>query len=528
MIKRIVNFFNERPLQAVMLLALVVRLLAVFFAKGYMMHDDHFLTVEPASSWADGSNFNNWLPGIGNDRPHPEPISFFYLGFLALFFKIFNVLGMENPDAQMYLIRLIQGLYSLLIVYYGFKITDLLTNKKNATLVGILLATIAIMPNFSVRNLVEFVCVPPLLIGYWVLLKRARTAERTTALASKLGILSIDWKLSTIVLAAAVMGLTVGVRFQTGLWVALVGVVILLYSNLKNFIVFGLVSFTAFFFTQIDDVILWGGQPFQHLQGYFAYNTEHAYDYPGSPFAYLSFISVFIIPPVSLFLVFGFFRKIKRYLIITLPVLGFVLFHVLYPNRQERFILPALPFVVMIGVIGWNEFVKNSSFWQNRRQLLRACWTTFWVVNTIGMLVMCFTYSKRSRVESMLYLYEQGDCKNYALEFTHLEHGSMLPQFYSGIWTRYYEFNNAVDVQEAIAQMPRLEKEYADKLMTCPEPNYYIFYDHDNLEERVAAVKKMKPTLTFKTKIEAGWFDILLNRLNPNNKLEEMFIYKVE
>jgi hypothetical protein len=158
MIKRIVNFFNERPLQAVMLLALVVRLLAVFFAKGYMMHDDHFLTVEPASSWADGSNFNNWLPGIGNDRPHPEPISFFYLGFLALFFKIFNVLGMENPDAQMYLIRLIQGLYSLLIVYYGFKITEHLTNKKNATLVGILLATIAIMPNFSVRNLVEFVC----------------------------------------------------------------------------------------------------------------------------------------------------------------------------------------------------------------------------------------------------------------------------------------------------------------------------------------------------------------------------------
>src|SRR5690606_32539629 len=127
-------------------------------------------------------------------------------------------------------------------------------------------------------------------------------------------------------------------------------------------------------------------EPFQHLKGYFQYNTEHRNDYPGSPYAYLSFIGIFILPPASLFLVFGFFRKWRKYLIITLPVLGFVLFHVLYPNRQERFILPALPFVVMLGVIGWNEFVEKSSFWQNRKSLLRGCWKFFWTLKTIAML----------------------------------------------------------------------------------------------------------------------------------------------
>lgn len=511
-----------------MLLALFVRLLAVFFAKGYMMHDDHFLTVEPASSWAAGSNFNNWAPGIGNDRPHPEPISFFYLGFLALFFKGFLMLGIDNPDTQMYLIRLIQALYSLLIVYYGFKITELLSGKKNALLVGLLLALIGILPNFSVRNLVEIVCIPPLLIGYWLLLKNAHKAEKTTFLSRLVSIPSVDWKLSTIIGAALIMGLTVGVRYQTGLWIALVGLVILIQSNFKNAFLFGVFSFATFFLTQIDDVILWGGEPFQHLKGYFDYNTEHRNNYPGSPFAYLSFIGIFILPPVSLFLVLGFFRKFKKYLIISLPLLGFVLFHVIYPNRQERFILPALPFVVMIGVIGWNEFVAKSSFWLSKKSLLRGSWAFFWVINTVVMVVLCFTYSKKSRVEAMLYLYNQHDCKNYALEFTHLRGASMLPQFYSGIWTRYYYWNEDVNIEEVVAHMPNEEQITADLLIPCPEPNYYIFYDDEKLEERVARIKSLKPTLTFQATIEPGWFDVALHRLNPKNMLEKMHIYKVE
>ncbi len=526
--KSITKYFNERPLQAVMLLALFVRLLAVLFAKGYMMHDDHFLTVEPASSWAAGSNFNNWLPGIGNDRPHPEPISFFYLGFLALFIKIFSVLGIDNPDTQMYLVRLIQGLYSLLIVYYAFKITELLSNKKNALLVGILLALIAIMPNFSVRNLVEMVCIPPLMIGYWILLKNAKKQENITSLSKIVGMPSVNWKLTTIVAAAFIMGLTVGVRFQTGLWVALVGLVILIQSNFKNAFVFGVVSFAAFFLTQIDDIILWGGEPFQHLKGYFAYNTEHANDYPGSPFAYLSFIGLFILPPVSLFLVFGFFKKFKKYLLITLPVFGFVLFHVLYPNRQERFILPALPFVVMIGVIGWNEFVSKSFFWQNRSGLLRACWTFFWTLNMAAMFVLCFTYAKKSRVEAMLYIYNQHDCKNYALEYSHMDGGSMLPQYYSGIWTRFYSWNKDVDIASDIANMQHDEEVTKNDIMPRPEPNYYVFYDDDNIEQRVANVKALKPSLVYQTTVEPGWFDVLLHKLNPNNKLEKVYVYKVK
>lgn len=51
---RVISFFSKNTLPKIVLIALAVRLIAVLFAPGYMMHDDHFLTVEPASSWAVG------------------------------------------------------------------------------------------------------------------------------------------------------------------------------------------------------------------------------------------------------------------------------------------------------------------------------------------------------------------------------------------------------------------------------------------------------------------------------------------
>jgi Alg9-like mannosyltransferase family len=489
----------------------------VLFSHGFFMHDDHFLTVEPAASWAVGKNAGDYMPGIGNDRISPEPLSFFYLGFLFVFFKILYFLGIENPDSQMYFMRLLHGLYSLLTIYFAFKITEKLSNRKNAIQVGLLLALIAVLPNFSVRNLVEMVCIPPLLAGFWLLLRQSAIPPKSQV-----------WNWNFIG-AALVMGLAVGVRFQTGLLVALVGFVLLVQRGFWSAVVFGIMSFSAFFLTQIDDVLLWGGKPFQHLQGYFSYNTKNANNYPGSPIAYISFIALYILPPVSLFLLFGFFRQWKKNMLIFLPVLGFLIFHILYPNRQERFILPALPFVVMLGVIGWNDFVAGSKFWERHKSLLRSSYIFFWTINAIVLLVFSFTYGKRARVEAMLYLYEQGDCANFVREATQSDNASMPPQFYSGTsYSCYYYWTSEADVDGTIEDFPRQEKESSTHLQKRPIPNYYLFYGAEKLGERVARIQRHFPTLQYKTTIEAGWFDKLINRLNKLNAVETIYIYKVE
>jgi hypothetical protein len=515
---QIKSYIANNPLRSVLIIALLARLLAVFFAKGFMMHDDHFLTVEPSASWAAGFNFNNWMPGIGNDNTAPEPISFFYLGFLFLIFKGLHLLGIDNPEVQMHFMRGIHALYSLLTIVLAYRITEMLSNKKNAFQVGLLLALIGMLPNFAVRNLVEMVCMPPLLAGFYWIIKKSDYAN-----TGRVDALPFKW----LVISAFVMGLAVGVRYQTGLLVALTGVMLWRLGAFKNVIVFGAVSFAAFFLTQIDDVLLWGGKPFQHLFGYFGYNTKNAFNYPGSPFAYLSFVGYFILPPVSLFLVFGFFKQWKKHLLIVLPITGFLLFHIVYPNKQERFILPALPFIVSLGVIGWNEFVARSNFWANRVGLLKASWIFFWTVNTAMMLVLCFTYSKKSRVESMEYLYQQGDCINFIQEATSSQGGSQIPQYYSGCWSSYYSFGPSINVEQAVLDFPGNEAKYLGTVHPKPVPNYILFYHDENLEARVSRMKIIYPTLEFKTKIEVGWFDELLHGLNPINTKEEIFIYKI-
>jgi hypothetical protein len=522
----LIQQWQLHPLRAILIIALSARMLAVFFAPGYMMHDDHFLTIEPSASWADGKNFNHWLPGIGNTNEHPEPISFFYLGFLYVFFSIFNVLGIDAPETQMLLIRAIHALYSLLTVYFGFKITRHIGTLKDAKMVGLLLACIAIMPNFSVRNLVEMVCMPPLLGGMWLLIRYIPLRDFKLGPIQLQGLeqqqpSSAPW--IKIALAAFIMGLAVGVRFQTGLFVAVVGGILWLQHSFRALIIFGITSFAAFFLTQIDDVLLWGGQPFQHLQGYFAYNKKNALNYPGSPLAYLSFISVFILPPVSIFLTIGFFRNLRKLAIIVLPTLAFLIFHILYPNKQERFILPVLPFFVIAGVMGWNHLAERRNF--GRWQTISL--NIFWIINTIAMLTLCFTYSKRSRVEAMTYLYERGDCNNFILEFTHSPTGAMMPQFYSNRWTTYYYFKQGDPMEGVMRNFEHEATETANEIMPRTLPNYILFYDDNQLDQRVARMRNHYPQLTFCTTIESGWFDEMLHALNPKNTLEKIHIYTI-
>lgn len=525
--QKFIPYLEQHPLRVILLLGLLVRILAAFFAPGYMMHDDHFLTIEPAASWADGKNFNNWLPGIGNNNEHPEPISFFYLGFVYSFFRIVQAFGIDNPESQMLLLRIIHALYSLLTIYFSYRITELLSNKKTAMTVGFLLAFIAVLPNFSVRNLVEIVCMPPLLAGIWLLLKHVPLH------AFQLGPLQLyapvnqeekRMKWSMLLAAGFIMGLSVGLRYQTGLLVAIVGVILALQHSVRAFLLFGAASLLAFSLTQLDDIVLWGGEPFQHLRGYFEYNKKNALHYPGSPWAYFSFIGIFILPPVSLFLLAGYFASWKKIAILVLPSLAFLLFHIVYPNKQERFILPILPFVVIAGVIGWNSL---SIKWKNANWHTWS-WRVFWILNTVAMVTMCFTYSKKSRVESMNYLSAQGDCNNFILEFTHSEYGAMMPQFYSNIWTNYYYFNKNDKVDVVLSSAERVAQESEHDVMPRPLPNYILFYDNVDLENRVRKMQKHYPTLTYRTTIESGWFDELLNKLNPKNRLETIHIYSTD
>ena len=265
---------------------------AAFGSPGYLMTDDHFLTVEVTASWAVGENNGDWIPGWGNNNTEVEGFSFLYPGICFAFYKTMHALDVHDPQVQQLIFRLLHGLWSLLTVYYVFKLAERLGSKQVAVTAGLLMAFLGVMPLYVVRNLVEWVGHPFIIGGLYYL---SFSSWR-------------KW-----FLGAMFLGLAVGIRYQNA-WIPIGwGIAYVLIKQWKVVFFTTGISFLFFFLSQIDDVVLWGGKPFQHVSGYLSYNATHSQDYPGSPLTYLSWISYFIFPPVSLFLLWGtvvpFFKK---------------------------------------------------------------------------------------------------------------------------------------------------------------------------------------------------------------------------
>ncbi len=204
-----------------------------------------------------------------------------------------------------------------------------------------------------------------------------------------------------------------------------------------------------------------------------------------------------------------------------MPTVVFIAFHMLFPNKQERFILPILPFFVIAGTIGWNAIADK---WNNSKWL-SICWKSFWIINTLAMLVLCFTYTKKSRVETMIYLYEAGDCNNFILDYTHKKSGAWMPTFYSKCKASYYFFGKEDNIDAVMHGIPQAAVATVNDVMPRSLPNYVLFYDDLELEDRVKRMQQYYPTLAFRATIEPGWFDKMLHMFNPKNSLEKVHIY---
>jgi len=493
---------EEKPLLLIMVLALIFRLIAAIFAKGWGMLDDHFIVIESAQSWVDGYDYNSWLPG-SPDNHGPAGINFFYPGVHFVLFTFFRWIGLEDPQTKMFVIRLIHGLFSLVTVYLGYRITETLDGKKTAFVAGLLLALYWFIPFMSVRNLVEMANVPFMMMGYWLML-REKSKQKVFL---------------SFLMAGIWFGFAFNIRPQTGL-ITLVAGVILLFRR-QWLAVAAMTLGTLLIITLIQggiDYFIWG-YPFAEIIGYINICLTERNDYITQPwYNYLLVLSGMLIPPVSLFLLFGFLRTWKKYLIIFLPVAIFLIFHSWFPNKQERFILPIIPFFIITGVIGWNNFTGLSQFWKKRPRLLNGCWIFFWILNTILLIAFSFTYSKKARVETMVYLSKYPDVTCYMT----LDAGSspeLMPRFYINQWPK--SLNDGTDNQfpdTLLARALRLPEE--------KWPRFILFSGDKDIQPMIDKARIAFPGLVYETTIEPGNMDKFIHWLNPINKNRQVIIYR--
>lgn len=520
--KQVKELWESKPLYIILLLAIIFRLIAVLFSQGYGFHDDHYLVIEAAQSWIDGTDYNDYLPKSQLESfPHAEPTpqghSFFYVGINYVVLGFLEVVGITNPKTKMYFVRFLHALFSLIIVIFGYKLVEQISNKKNAREVGILLAMLWFMPFFSVRNTAEFFCIPLLILSIYFFLKDQVTVKQ------------LLW-------AGFFAGLSFSIRYQISFYLLGFGIVLLFQKKWKELIWFVTGSVIAVLLTQgLIDYFIWK-RPFAELEEYIRYNIRYRNHYGTNTYSmYFLVIWGLLIPPISFLWSYGFVRLWKKYAVIVIPILVFFIFHTLFTNKQERFIMPIIPVIVIFGIVGWNEFMEKSKFWSKNRNVYQITYGVFWTINIFMLIVLSFTYSKKSRVETMVYLSQKDDVKAILCEDTNVGSVSTLPSYYLDNWLEVYKLSRKKNLKPSDMGDYDRNSRYVKKINAYEffelnpqftKPNYLLFYSDENLEARLDRASQYFSNIEFEAKIEPSKVDILMRKMNPTNDNKTIYIYK--
>lgn len=497
------NLWNKQPLLLILVVGLILRLVSVAFAKGFGMHDDHFLVIEAAQSWADGSDYNNWLPG-SKVNAQPTGHSMFYVGLHYFLFTFLNFIHLDNPQAKMFVVRLLHALLSMFVIYFGYKITEKLSNKTIAKNTALLLAVLWIMPWLSVRNLVEVVCIPFLITGIWMILNYESKKN----------------EVSYLILSGIVLGFGMNIRYQTSIFIFGIILSLLIEKKWRKtiFVSFG-IALSFMVIQGFTDYYIWK-KPFAEFIEYVKYNIASKDIYvTNSWYTYILLLLGIFIPPISIFLLIGFFSSLKKkYLILFIPSLLFLVFHSMFPNKQERFIIPMIPFYIILGMIGWNAIINKSNYLQRHTKAIYYSWIFFWIINILMLPVISTMYSKRARVESMTYLSKYQNIKMLLLEDSNHESAKMPPEFYLGQWISVWEVNKTKNIDTLRYYMKISAEIY--------HPKHVLFFEDKNLARRIKGIKEVFPKLKFEKVIEPGLVDNILYILNPINANQTIYIFR--
>jgi len=471
---------ETHPLLAVLTLAAALRLTAAVFSRGFLTVDDHLVLVDTADGLASG------IP-----LPHDYKRSILYSGSVALVMHTMRALGNTSPDVEMLVLRLLHAAGAVLGVYFAWRILDRVAGNEAALLGGLLVAAFYPLPITSVHQFEEAVCQVPLLAGCWWLLK-AEDANRRAELWSFLS-------------GAATMT-TLIVRFPALPFVLAFAAVALWRPShrfRKSFFVLGLL---ALFALQAGSNAVINGDPWYYFFETARHRSGLGGDYPqGPPWKYLGTVAFILLPPFSLLFLAAAIRGGRMFPLLGIPTLAFFVGTSLVPNKQERFLLPVLPAILILGAVG----MPHVQDWFARRAWTRAyrwSWVYFVIVNTLLLGVGLFSYGKKDRVEPLVQVQRRHNATGVVMaEFAYT---FPVPAYYLG-WPRppvfVLEDRNAVARDAAVARA------------ASPPPNYLILYSDSIAGDARRLEQALSARLTPLTTVNPSLGDRLAHLINPRH-----------
>ena len=193
-----------------------------------------------------------------------------------------------------------------------------------------------------------------------------------------------------------------------------------------------------------------------------------------------------------------------------------------------------IPFFIILGIIGWNDFADKLKFRNNRQRFIKGSFIFFWIINLIILPFVTTAYSKKARVESMTYLSNYSHIKNLLLEESNNGKTFMLPDFYLKQWVTTYELGkidksktDSCDNTSKFVKVIYSPEFYLNKSIS-QMPGFILFIGNENLEKRINNLQKIIGHLKAITIIKPGFVDRVMYDLNPANRNETVYIYETK
>lgn len=338
--KKLLALIDKHPLMLTLLSAVLLKLVAAIWTDGYIF---------------DNKYFN--------------------------YYKVPEVL-LSSPWI-VFVNRLIFGAFSLLIITIGYRIVKIISDRKTALEIAILLAFYWFMPYVTVHPLPQMVCIPFLLYGTLLIVKQDYLLSNND---------TEKFHRTSFIIAGFFLGLGFAAWYQCILFCAGILIALMVMKNRKGALMTAIGFIIAVCITQIiPDLFIWH-RPFVNMMNFFRSSGEYLSSFDPIVFYEcngLLYVIIALLIPMNILLLFGFFRMWRKHLLIFLPTFLFLLFYMIFPNPQPLYILPVLPFLIISGYIGWKDYYKNSKFWDKKYWLLLTIYLVFVVLN-ISLMVATF------------------------------------------------------------------------------------------------------------------------------------------
>jgi len=462
---------QERPLLAVLILAALVRVTAAIFSRGFLAIDDHHVLVDAAE---------RLVSGLGLEVEHKRSI--LYPGVVALIMRATGAVDDPSPATQLLVVRLVQAAYSLFTVSLVYRILERTATPRTALLGGLLVATFFALPITAVHQFEEAVCQVPLLASCWWLL-RARDDPRGGTFAllagTALGVaLIVRFPLISFVVPFALLALWQepdrqrGALFLGGL------ALVLTLQGLSNHLINHewWYSFRIYY----GPLVHWPPRILTDPGGY----------PQGAVWTYAAALVGLFVPPFSLLFLTAAARGGKDLALLGVPTLVFLVAHSAIANRQERFLLPVLPVIILLAALGFGPVAA----WLAARSWSRVygwLWKYYWAVNTVLLAGTLFVYGKKDRVAPLVYVQARHDATGVVVvQYTYL---FPVPVYYLG---------RPRPPVIVFADRNRLAQDAQAVRAASPAPNYLILYsdsaeaDAARLERALGARLEREATVT--------------------------------